>query len=79
MIVGGHPRSLEFVRFGRPNLTERDTHFHAELAHFPHDLENAVELFRAVAYAPPGRTHAESGRALCAGPFCRDSNRFDRQ
>src|SRR5438309_6782564 len=79
MIVSGDSSSLEFARFGRPNLTERDAHFHPKLAHVAHDLENAFKFFRAVAHAPPRRAHAESGRALSAGPFCCDSDRLDRQ
>src|SRR6266404_6583741 len=79
MIVSGDSSTLEFVRFGRTNLTQRDAHFHPKLAHVAHDLENAFKFFRAVAHAPPRCSHAEPGRALCAGPFCCGSYRLDRQ
>src|SRR6266567_611278 len=79
MIVSGDSGSLQFTRFGRADLTQGDAHFHPKLAHLAHDLENALKFCRAVANATPRRAHAEPGRALCSGPFCRGSYRLDRQ
>ena len=71
MIVRGNAGGFQFARFHRTDFTERDADFHPELAHFPHDLEDALKFFRAIAHAAPGRTHAKPGRALRArSPGC---------
>ncbi len=79
MIVSRDAGRFEFARFHGTDFTKRDAHFHAKLANFSHDLENAVEFFRAVTYAPPGRAHAESRRALCPRALGHIDNSLDRQ
>ena len=64
MVVGRNAGGFKFVRLHGADLTESDAYLHPQLAYFPDDLQHPLKLFRAIAYAAPGRPHAKPGRAL---------------
>ena len=64
MVVSRNAGGFKFARLHRADFTESNAYLHPELAYFPDDLKHALKLFRAIAYAAPGRTHAKPRRAL---------------
>src|SRR4029077_1038700 len=64
MVVGRHASGFKFACLHGTNFSESNAHLHPELAYFPNDLQHALKLFRAIAHAAPGRTHAKPGRPL---------------
>jgi hypothetical protein len=64
MVVGRNAGGFKFARLYGTDFSESHAYFHPELTYFPNDLQHALKLFRASAYAAPGRTHAKPRRAL---------------
>jgi len=79
VIISGDSRGFEFPRFYEPDLTQRDANFHAELAHFMNDLQDALEFVRTVSDTAPRRAHAKSRRALCTRAPGRGHDMLKRQ